>query len=233
MSIERLLQQRPDLWRGRGLPASAPAGVSTGFGALDRALPWGGWPPDGLSEILTAHPGAGLALLLPMLTALGRAGGGGRPRWLLLVDPPFVPYAPALAARGLDLVRLLIVRAGAEGPWAMEQALRAWACAVVVGWEREYGIRSTKYDGRMEQTTMLRRLQLAAAAGGTPAVLLRAPAAAGQASPAALRLTVQAAPGGLEVTLLKLRGGRAGTTLHLGEAPRVTAIDRAGAMMAR
>ena len=281
MPIEHLLEQRPDLWRGRGLPASAPAGVPTGFGALDQALPWRGWPPDGLSEVLTGQPGAGLALLLPMLVALGHADGARQPRWLLLVDPPFVPYAPALAARGIDLTRLVIVRAGAEGPWAMEQALRSGACAVVVGWERKYEVRSTKYDpdaerysqervadsgsrtpysvlrtsdtigpahrvlsdigrqvsgrrhARAQQTAVLRRLQLAAAAGGTPGVLLRSPAAAGQPSPAMLRLQVQAAPDGLDLTLLKLRGGRAGMTLRVGDVPRVASIRRAGDAMAR
>jgi protein ImuA len=70
----------------------------------------------------------------------------------------------------------------------------------------------------MARTGLLRRLQLAAAAGGTPAVLLRPPSAAEHASPAALRLLVHTAADGVEATLLKLRGGRAGATLRLADS---------------
>jgi len=223
MSLESLLEQRPDLWRGRGLSTRAPAGVPTGFAALDQLLPWHGWPPASLSEVLTAQPGAGLALLLPMLIALGRVSSERQPRWLLLVDPPFIPYGPALVARGLDLERLVVVRAAADGPWVMEQALRSGACALVLGWASESGGIGT---------AVLRRLQLAAGDGDTPLVLLRPPAAAEQASPAAFRVAVQMSRDGLDVTLLKLRGGRAGMTVHV-DGYRVAGGERIGGSTAR
>lgn len=228
------LLTRPDLWLGRGL-ATAPAGVSTGFAALDLALPWRGWPPASLAEVLTAHPGAGLGLLLPLLVTLGRGS-----RWLVLVDPPFIPYAPALAARGLDLSRLVVVRAGDEAAWAIEQALRSGACGAVLGWPRETaaagqrgqdgsagpgsgragrgagaGAGTRTGAGRTWGLPMLRRLQLAAAAGDAIGLLLRSPAAAAVPSPAALRLAVEPAADGLAVEVLKLRGGRAGARLAL------------------
>ena len=46
------------------------------------------------------------------------------------------PYAPALAAAGLDLARLVVVRgcSAAEALWAYEQALRAPECGAAFGW---------------------------------------------------------------------------------------------------
>src|SRR5689334_9077298 len=67
-SLEALLQH-PALWRGRG--AAAPAGLSTGFAALDAALPGGGWPRQGLIEIITTGGGHGeLTLWMPLIRQL-------------------------------------------------------------------------------------------------------------------------------------------------------------------
>lgn len=204
MSLEQLLAERPDIWRGQGRDSSAPEGVSTGFVKLDQALPWHGWPSGGLSEILTTHQGAALALVLPMLVALSR-----RSRWLLLVDPPLVPFAPALSARGLDLDRLVVAQAGDETAWAMEQALRSGACAAVLGWQG-------RLEGRRGWPAgALRRLQLAADAGDALAILLREPDAAARPSPAVLRLSVELVAGELVVTLLKQRGGRPGMQIRI------------------
>lgn len=235
MTLERLLAERTDLWRGRTISPAAAPGVPSGFAALDRALPWGGWPP-GLSEVLSERPGAALALLLPMLVARGALGTAGAPGWLLLVNPPLIPYAPALAAHGLDLRRLLTVEAPGQGAWVVEQGLGTGACAGVLCWAEAAaaGIAAGSEDsGRVGRdlgtgagrrrdahaghwpTSALRRLQLAAAENAAPAVLLRPPSAAGTASPAMLRLALETAPDGLAVTLLKVRGGRAGLRLAL------------------
>jgi hypothetical protein len=235
MQLDQLLAARADLWRGRGTPQAAPAGLSTGFAALDAALSGHGWPRGGLSEVLTAHQGAGLALLLPLLVALSR-----QPRWLLWVNPPHLPFAPALAARGLALERLLIVHAGVDAAWASEQGLRSGTCAAVLAWTGPhagcgaagsssmggaagsgghcYG-RADRRGAGGWAPAVLRRLQLAAAETNTPALLLRPPAAAGETSPAVLRLRVSARADGLDVTLLKQRGGRPGQRLRLPEQP--------------
>jgi protein ImuA len=60
-----------------------------------------------------------------------------------------------------------------------------------------------------------RRLQLAAQTGGAVASLFRSATAAGEHSPATLRLWVRPSRNGAEVTLLKQRGGRAGAVLDL------------------
>ena len=194
-SIDELLNH-PGLWRAReqgGATAESPA-RPTGYAALDRCLPGGGWPRQGLIEILADHCGIGeLSLLMPALAALGH--DEHEQGWLAWISPPHQPYAPALAARGIDLRRLLIVRAQAA-EWAMEQALRSGACSAVIGWADPRELRD------------LRRLQLAAEQARCLAVLFRPVSAGRQPSPAVLRIELQASGVGLQVRIVKSRGGR-------------------------
>jgi hypothetical protein len=198
-SVEELLQQHPArLWRARepgGRAASAPPGIPTGHAALDCCLPGQGWPQQGLVEILADECGSGeLELLMPALARLC-----GTPGWIAWVSPPHVPYAPALAAWGLDVQRMLVVHGGSATEWAMEQALRSEACSAVLGWANP------------REPQSLRRLQLAAEQSRSLAVLFRPLAAARNPSPAVLRLTVKGGFRGPEVCVLKSRGGRAVT----------------------
>lgn len=215
MSLDDLLRQHPTLWRAReqGRPGFASPGLPTGFAALDRCLPGGGWPQQGLIEILTDRHGIGeLSLLMPALATLCRStedGRGNSGGWLTWVAPPYQPYAPALAASGIDVRRVLVVRAAAPAEWAMEQALRSEACSAVLGWANPRAM------------TVLRRLQLAAEQARCLAVLFRPVKAAEQPSPAVLRIELQASRAGLQVRILKSRGGRPVCVQlgHLG-APR-------------
>lgn len=200
---------RPDVWRGdRFADATLPA-VASGFAALDRELPGGGWPRGALTELLCDGAGQGeLSLLLPALRQLCADDG-----WLILIAPPHPVHAGALAAAGIPLERLLLVEkagtAGRDGQaelrtlWAAEQALSSDAPAAVLCW-------SMRADSRS-----LRRLQLAAAAGHAAAFLLRPTRSAREASAAVLRLQLQARHGGLAVDILKRRGPPLTETLHL------------------
>jgi cell division inhibitor SulA len=149
----------------------------TGWDKLDAALPAGGWPDAALVEILIAHDGIGeLALLLPALAALA-----ARERPVLLVAPPYRPYAPAWQRAGVALAGLQVVDASPrEAPWAMEQALRAGSCGAVLGWP--VGV----------DDKGLRRLQVAAEAGQCLGVAFRPAHAAANPSPAPLRLQLDA-----------------------------------------
>ncbi len=190
------LLRHPALWRGGG--TGAPETVPTGFRALDARLPGGGWPLATLTELLVPAAGVGeLRLLLPALRSLTAAGT--EPRWVAWLAPPHLPYAPALAAAGLDPARMLVVRprAGLDRLWAMEQARRAGAGAAA---------RGGAGDAR---DPMLRRLKLAAEEGGTPGFLLRPAAHRHETSPAALRLALTARDYGLDVEVLKSRCGPA------------------------
>ena len=181
------------LWQGRqGRPARGQA-LPTGWSVLDEAL-GGGWPRRALVEVISdAHQG--LSLLLPLLARLSRDE-----RWLTWVGPPYVPYAPALVARGVHIDRLLLVRdvSAEQCLWATEQALKSGACGVVLAW-----------PGRVK-VAQLRRLQLAAEQGDCPGVLFRGLQALRQGSPAAVRLRVRPSPLGLEVEVVKRHGAWGG-----------------------
>lgn len=167
--------------------------LPTGFPELDQVL-GGGWPRGVLVELLVTPYGIGeLRLLLPGFRALDEQ------RRILLVAPPYVPYAPAFARHGLDLAQLLVVspRRSADAWWAVEQALRSGSCAAVVAW-------LDSGDDRM-----LRRLQLAVERDDCWVVLFRPPRFRRQRSAAALRLRLTPDSGsGLRIQVLKQRGGR-------------------------
>lgn len=194
---------RGDIWRGDTLPGLPENVISSGHAELDAELPGGGWPRACLTEILTEHSGLGeVSLLLPALARLSAEGG-----WLALIDPPCLPYAPAWAAAGLVLERLLVVRAGREAAWCCEQLLACGGFAGVLLWP-EVGI-----DARS-----LRRLQVAAEGQPTFACLWRPASLAAMPSPAPLRLTLTAGESGLTVRILKRRGRPAARPLNLSLA---------------
>jgi hypothetical protein len=179
--------------------------AASGFPELDASLPGGGWPIGAIAELISDAIGIGeLSLLVPVLSRLARAG-----RYIAWIAPPYLPYAPALAQRGLPLERVLLIqtRSLQESLWATEQALRCPAVGAVLGWPAYIVDKN------------VRRLQLAAEAGGSLGILYRPLEAAHESSPAALRLRLHAAPEGLAVEIHKSRGGRAGRMLRVGVAP--------------
>ncbi|MGH8279740.1 MAG: translesion DNA synthesis-associated protein ImuA [Gammaproteobacteria bacterium] len=201
-ALEQLLQH-PALFRaGRISDAANRTGIPTGYPRLDRQLPWSGWPPDKLIELI---PGPGtsseLTLVMPALAASSQAG-----RAVVLTDPPHRPYAPGLAQHGVRLAQLVVVHAHTERDrlWTAEQCLRSGACGAVLVWERD------TLEGRS-----LRRLQLAAEDGACPAFLFRHRLAARRPSPAALRLILTHRAKQLQVTVLKGQGA-AGATFEFG-----------------
>ena len=141
--------------------------------------------------------------------ALARLSSEGR--WLAWIAPPYLPYAPALEAAGIDLARVMVVRTRSpqDALWAIEQALQSGACGAVLGWPEKATF------------AQLRRLQIAAEGSPALAFLFRAPLAARESSPAALRLHLQSLKGELAVKILKRRGGPLARPLLLTPAPVV------------
>ena len=223
----------PSLWRAHQLGRTGVDARTTGFDALDAALPGRGWPVQGLSELLLPHPGVGeLRLLAPALAAAQGAGRG-----LMWFEPPAAPCAWALSALGIDMRQLVVVRARQGwvmakkgGPaqrdaptadilWALEHALKSGHLGAVVAW----------LPARLPADA-LRRLQLAAQAHGGPAFLLRPAVARHTPSAAPLRLVLSSAgPDLLGVTVLKRRGPplAAPLTLELPQVLSPTALARA------
>lgn len=202
------------VWQADRLAKPAGEILPTGFPALDAELPGGGWPGGALIEILADRPGIGeLSLLLP---ALRRTPAE---RWQAWIAPPLTPYAPALARAGVALDRLLLIEPRHDGEtlWAARQALTSGACSAVLAWPQRI------------DTAGLRRLQLAAEeAAAAPIFLFRALSAAGQSSPASLRLGLAPDANGLRIDILKRRGPPAARALRLPVRPFETQLPRVG-----
>ncbi|HTC54544.1 MAG TPA: translesion DNA synthesis-associated protein ImuA [Steroidobacteraceae bacterium] len=205
MDVLARLLAHPGIWRGRSLTRSDT--LSSGFAELDARLPGGGWPKVGVVEILAMHLGSGeLRLLLPLLATVTHQP---QARWCTWIAPPLTPYAPALAAGGVNLSRILVVRAskGRERApewapeWATEQALICGACDVVLAWITQ-----------PLKPRIVRRLQLATQRGRTLAFLLRpwSSRVAQEPSHALLRLGVEPRSNGICLSILKSRGGATG-----------------------
>jgi hypothetical protein len=209
MNRSATLEQLARLCRS-GRDGIAPLAVeSSGAPELDGALPAGGWQAGTIVELMAAQTGIGeLRLLMPALANITRTE-----RYVGLIAPPYIPFAPALQRHGVHLERLLVIRAqGTEDVlWAFEQTLRCKSFGAVLAWPAEVKDRE------------VRRLQLAAEAGRSIGFLHRPPAAAREASPAALRLQLQGlAGGGLNIHILKCRGGRSGISVQA----RLALVDR-------
>jgi cell division inhibitor SulA/protein ImuA len=191
------LKRSGALWQGRRQAPAVTRVLASGWTVLDELL-GGGWPRAALVEVFSEKR-QGLSLLLPAMAQLST-----EPRWITWVAPPYVPYAPALAARGIDIGRLLLVSdvSGEQALWAAEQVLKSGAGSLLLAWpgSGRQGVKPAE----------LRRLQLAAEQGDCIGVLFRPLRDAVGGSNAALRLRVRPEPLGLQVEVLKRRGSWAG-----------------------
>ncbi|MCH8543059.1 MAG: hypothetical protein LAT61_05780 [Alcanivorax sp.] len=208
------LLHRADIWRGRdALPDAAPPVWQTGVSALDQALHHGGWPAQGLTELLSPTPNPGLLRLL--LPALARVDSG----MIILANPPARPNAAALRRAGVDITRLLVIRSSGEDRHVLRACLEAAASdsvSALVFWA----------PASLKDPRHLRRLHLAAQQGRCWLTLIRDQRFSQQGSPAPLRLHWQALPGAhnspldeARLTVLKQPGGWAGQQITLPWRP--------------
>ena len=117
-------------------PELAKSGLSLGVEALDRVLPDHGLARGSVIE-LSIHGGSalGTSLGLAACRAAQQAAieRGGSVPWCAFLDPSGTLYAPGVAAAGVQLERLLVVRPSVEA--LSRVALRiveSAACAVTV-----------------------------------------------------------------------------------------------------
>lgn len=181
----------PGIWRGGKIARAGRQPISTGYSQLDQALPDRGWSVGALTEILTRDEGIGeLSLLVPALRHLSRP--------VVLITPPYLPFAPAWETAGVRLDRLLAIKTdGTEALWAAEQALRSGMGGMVLVWSRS----QKAFDYRT-----LQRLNMAASQGAAACMLYRPVHVGSAPSPAPLRLLLSAVAGELSVSILKRRG---------------------------
>ena len=195
------------VWRAGELGGLSLQTVATGYPSLDHVLPGKGWPQGAMTEVL--QPQAGLhewGLVAPALAAVQDASNGVKGQMLVLIDPPHLPFGPALGAQRLDMPRMLCVRGVAGNApsllWATREALQCADVAAVLAWLPD------------ARSAHLRRLQIAAHAHNKLLFVFRPLRAQHESSPAPLRLLLEGAlenkqadeAGNLLVNVLKRRG---------------------------
>lgn len=194
------------VWRASELGRAPAAVLSSGFDALDAELPSGGWPCNGLTEILAAQYSVlEWRLLAPVLRAVSQAG-----RTIVLVGPPKPPYPPGLRQDGTDERQLLWIDVDkpAERLWSTEQAIRSNGCGAVLAWLPQV---------RNEQ---IRRLQSLASGCDAPTFIFRPSSAAADSSAAPLRVLASVAEDWeLTVQILKRKGSPFEGVLRLPSIP--------------
>ena len=196
---------KTSVWRAGELGSASLQTLGTGYASLDRVLPGGGWPQGALTEVL--QPQAGLHEWGLVLPALATAQAASPLQMTVLVNTPFLPFGPALAARQFNMQRLLCVKGQARGQggqvdapsllWATREALQCADVCAVLAWLPD------------ARSAHLRRLQIAAHAHDKLLFVFRPLRAQNESSPAPLRLLLEGAlgdAGNLRVNVFKRRG---------------------------
>ncbi|MGE8320945.1 MAG: translesion DNA synthesis-associated protein ImuA [Comamonas sp.] len=193
------------VWPGAGMAQSRISAIPTGWPALDQALPGGGWPTHGLTELLPQQWGT---VEWRLIAHALQAGSPDLP--IAVLGAPHPPHASGLAQSGIAARQLVWVNpaCAADLLWATEQLISANAAGAVVAWLRE---------ARPEQ---IRRLQIAAHRFDGLVFLVRPALACHAATAAPLRLQVAHAPDwALQVRILKRRGPALDEALRLPAVP--------------
>jgi protein ImuA len=214
------------------MPAGDRAGAfGSGIAGLDGLAPNGGFARGAVHELLWPRGGDGsdgepMSLAMMLAAAAQREGQGGRGA-VAWNDPERELYLPGLAAGGIDLRNLVLLRCDKRGDqlWALAECLRCRGVSATVA--------------RVENLTQLeaRRLQLAAERGGGVGVFMRPYLnGIGAYYAAATRWLIQRAPGSRQVQrwsvqLLHGHGGQIGKVLLL-EVDRETRALRVSAPLA-
>jgi protein ImuA len=206
----------------------------TGLDVLDHLAPQDAWPCGAVHELLCDPRGPCPKSIMLLLARAAWAVCGGAIVWS---DPDQELYPPALAAAGIDLGRLILLRPRnpAEEIWSLAECLRC------------RGVSATVATVRRLSRVEARRLQLAAERGGGVGVFLRIPQRRHPTHyAAATRWLVQPIPGGQDtqrwsMELIHGHGGRIGKNVLpqnvlpqnvLLEVDRETGIVRASAPLA-
>jgi len=166
--------------------------TATGIPVLDDMLPCGGWPKNGLVEIIIpdAYSDA-LSLLMPALIRLSQQG-----RWIAMVNPTWPTRSSLLTETAINHAKVLQVNPhpGRSALWTAESMLHSGDCSVVMAWPNC----STELMGK--------RLQKAAAHGKALGILFCYEGLETQPSGVATRLKLEIDGEGRAVYLLGSRG---------------------------
>ena len=166
--------------------------VPTEIDGLDELLPCGGWPKNGLLEIIVPDNYSDfMSLLMPALARFSRQG-----RWIAMVAPPCQARARLFTDSNIDPLKVLQVNPhpGRSALWTAESMLQSGDCAVVMAWPN------------CNTELMDKRLQNAAASGKALAILVRYEGLSMPRSAVDVRLKLEADADGRAVYLVDSQG---------------------------
>lgn len=185
------------VWRGshsKGDSRNKRQSIDTGYKSINKQLYSQGWPLGTTTEFGIQQYGIGeLRLLMPAFRKIQKSG---QQKHIILIAPPYLPFAPALAKEGVNLSFLTVIqtRTLKDSLWAAEQSLLANCCAAVVCWTGAQKINN--HD--------LRRLQLVSEKTQTWNVLFRHSRCLEESSASGLRIQLNCdSYGKLELSILK------------------------------
>ena len=184
------LLERDDIWVGQSKRAVSQGFASSGFEGLDNTLA-GGWPTGSLLEVCQQG-----SLSAEWLLFAGPLAHEHRP--IFLLNPPMLPFCPALAEMGIDLNRLYIVRTLNKISFvnAFVELARSSQCGALLAWQPKESLTYTE----------LRKCLLACSEGSGIYSLFRPSGAQKESSPANLRLAVSVQQHELKLSIFKQRG---------------------------
>ena len=205
--------RRSDVWRGESQRFTAQHTLDTGYTPLNQALLGKGWPLGALMEVCQPHAGhSEWRLFSPALSQL-------RTGYIVLLNPPAMPFCQGIVQMGLDLNRIVVVQcANKEGFLkSFVELARAKMCRALLAWQPNKALSYTE----------LRKCLLAASATNL-SVLFRDTQALQQSSPASLRLACDFNGQSLSLNLHKQKGLLTThyQSIHLPLAPIIGSVEQ-------
>lgn len=193
-SLEQLFR-RGDVWRGKSQGFAPQAALDTGHAELNARLLHKGWPMASMVEVCQPKTGVlsqGEWLLFS--PALKQLESG----YVVLLNPPALPFAPGLIQAGIDLNRLLIVETEKKTDFLVSftELARADICVALMAWQPKNNLSYTE----------LRKCQLACNEGKGLFMMFRPASVQQQSSPAVLRLSTKLHASSLEIQIFKQKG---------------------------
>lgn len=189
-NLEQLLN-RSDIWRGDSRAFLPQLAIDSGYTDLNASLLNNGWPTRSLVEVCQR----GLhhqewQLFSPVL----KTGTG----YIVLLNPPALPFCQALIQWGIDLERIIIVQIANKADFlaSFVELARSESCDVLLAWQQHH----------MLSYTELRKCLLATNEGTALCVLFRPESAQQQSSPATLRLLTEVTSTQVHVKIFKQKG---------------------------
>ena len=200
-TLEQLLR-RKDIWRGHSQVFIRDTGVTTGYAPLDQALKDKGWPQGGLIELCSPNYDCDWWLLHPGLIKSTEDGS-----YMVLVAPPYVPYAPALRQIGIPLEQLLVVTPNSKADLiaCMVEFGQSPACRGLLAWQQGFNLSYTE----------LRKIHLACSEQAGLYALFRHQRHIRESSPASLRLSLTLMPDNLQIQIFKQKGKLYSQTINI------------------